>query len=393
TRQPFLAACLHKEKGKYYLESLVDPGIAFHFLPRWNSEHWIPVAEAELANRIDIASGPLFRCTYLYDPTTGYGDIILSFSHFIMDAASVSQFIHELLTICASFIGQRTIPIYQLPPAPPAESRFPSAFGGLGLRMNTLRYAFRQMADELAYRIKTRDKRIPPLHINPARGHILSMQLSEELLESFAQRARREGVTLNSALNAALMLAVNRNLYAGQQVPMRALSFANLRPYVQPPLRDEEMACYISPLRYTVSVAGGIGFWSLARDLHAKVYSSLKSGDKFVAATLAEGLMKRVTRFKSFRMGATALNYSGVTPVQPNYDDIEVIGLHGFVSAYNLGPEFSAEAQVFNHQLFLDFSYLEADMSREEARAIMDEIKNIVHSAIASSEVMNQSAS
>jgi hypothetical protein len=279
-------------------------------------------------------------------------------------------------------MDQKTVSLYELPPTPPAESRFPPAFRGLPLALHQLRYAAQQIIDEFVYQIQTRDKRIPPLHNHSSQGRILSTQLPEELTESLAKRARKEGMTLNSVLNAAMLLAVNRHLYAGQQVPMRTFSFASLRPYVQPPLGDEDLASYISLLRYTVLVSGGIEFWSLARNLHKKIYSSLKSGDKFVAATLAEPLMKMVISSKSFRMASTALNYSGVVPVQSVYGSIRVMGLHGFVSAYDLGPEFSAEAQIFNNQLFWDFMYLEADMSREEANAIVEEIKSILKSVL-----------
>ncbi len=134
-------------------------------------------------------------------------------------------------------------------------------------------------------------------------------------------------------------------------------------------------------LRYTVTVRGDADFWSLARDLHAKIYSSFKSGDKFVAATMAESLMKMVTRSKSLRMSATALNYNGVIPVQPGYGEIKVTGLHGFVSPFDLGPELASQAQIFNNRLFWDFMYLEADMSREEAEAILEEIKSILNSS------------
>jgi hypothetical protein len=380
-RHPFLRSRLLYEKGKYYFAKLVEPVLPFHFLPRWNADHWIYIAEVELAKRIDASTGPLFRCTYLYSAADQRGDIILSFFHSIVDALSVSQFMHELVTVCASFMDQKTVSNYELTPAPPAESRFPPAFRGLPLTLNQLRYAFQQMIDELVYQMQTRGKRIPLLHNHSSPGHILSIQLPEDLTESLAQRARKEGMTLNSVLNAVMLLAVNRRLYAGQEVPMRTFSFASLRPYVQPPLGDEDLACYISLLRYTVLVSGGVDFWSLARSLHMKLYSSLKSGDKFVAATLAEPLMKMVTRAKSFRMAATALNYSGVVPLQSVYGSIRVMGLHGFVSAYDLGPEFSAEAQIFNNQLFWDFIYLEADMSREEANAIVEEIKSILNSA------------
>jgi hypothetical protein len=238
------------------------------------------------------------------------------------------------------------------------------------------------MIDELIYQMRTRGKRLPPVHAHSSHGHILSLQLSEELIESLAQRTRKEGMTLNSVLNAAMLIAVNRHLYAGRQVPMRTFLFASLRPYVQPPLGDEDLASYISLLRYTVPVSGGVDFWSLARNLHRKIDSSLKSGDKFVAATLAEPLMKSVTGFKPFRMSSTALNYNGVVPVQSVYGSIRVMGLHGFGSVYDLGPELFAEAQIFNSQLFWDFMYLEADMTREEAKAIVEEIKSILNAAL-----------
>jgi hypothetical protein len=353
-----------------------------HILPRWNAEHWKSVVEVELATRIDVATGPLFRCTYLYEARRQCGDIIFSFYHAIADAASAGRFLHDLLTTCASVADQRSIPVAEFSPAPPVESRFPPGFRGLRLAAHSLRYVILQIIDELGYRRETRGKQTPPVHHRPGHGRMLAVRVPEDLLESFAQRARREGVTLNSALHAAILLAVNRQLYAGKRVPMRTFSFANLRPYLQPPARDEEIACYISMLRYTVPVEGGLDFWTLARALHAKIYSSFKSGDKFAAADLSEAIMKMVTRQRSFRLSATALNYSGAAAIQPEYGHIRVTGFHSFVSAYDLGPEFSAQAQIFNHDLYLDFMYLEADMNREEAETIVEEIKRVLSDGV-----------
>ena len=381
-RHPFLKSRLLHEKGNYYFARLVEPALPFYFLPRWNADHWNYIAEVELAKRIDTTAGPLFRCTYLYSSADERADIICSFYRPIVDASSVNQFLHELLVICSSFMDEKTISPYQLAPAPPAESRFPPAFRRLPLALHQLRYAFRQELDELVYRLRTRHKRIPPIHENGSQVHLLSNQLPEDLTESLAQRARKEGMTLNSVLNAAMLLAVNRHLYAGQQILMRTFSFASLRPYVQPPVGDEDLACYVSLLRYRVLVSGGTDFWLLARSLHKKIYASLKSGDKFVAATLAEPWLIRLTHSKSSRLAATALDYSGVVPVQSVYGSIRVMSLHGFASASDLGPELYAGAQIFNNQLFLDFTYLEADLSREEARAIVEETKSILKSAL-----------
>jgi hypothetical protein len=381
-RHPFLRSRLLYEKGTYYFAKLVEPALPFYFLPRWNADHWIYIAEVELAKRIDASTGPLFRCTYLYSVADERADIIFSFFHSIVDASSVSQFLHELLVVCASFMDQKTVSLYELPPTPPAESRFPPAFRGLSLAIRQLRFAFQQTIDEFVYQMQTRGKRTPPVHRNASQGHTLSVQLPVDFTDSLVQRARKEGMTLKSVLNTAMLLAVNRHLYAGQQVPMQTVSFASLRPYVQPPLGDEDLASYVSLLRYAVLISGGVDFWSLARSLHKKIDSSLKSGDKFVAATLAESFIGKLRRAGSFRMGAIALNYSGVIPVQSIYGSIRVMGLHGFVSPYDLGPEFSGEALIFNNHLVWDFVYLEADMSREEANAIVEEIKSILKSAL-----------
>ena len=67
------------------------------------------------------------------------------------------------------------------------------------------------------------------------------------------------------------------------------------------------------------------------------------------------------------------------------YKALEIIlvdGVHGFVSAYDLGPELSAQAHIFNNQLFLDFVYLDADMTIDEAIAITEEIRTILSHAV-----------
>jgi len=381
---PFLKVHLLKEKGRYYFETLQNPGIPFHVLPRWNDEHWAPVAEVELGTRMDVTSDPLFRCTYLFNANQKNTEIILTFFHPILDAASAGQLMHELLTTCTALMNEKTVTVFELPPNPPVESRFPSAYRGLRLSLQTLRYVVQQISDEISYRVRTRNKRIPPLLAGTTRGHFLSIQLPENLVDSLSRRARLENVTFNTLLNTAMLIAVNRHLYAGKYVPMRTFSFVDLRPYVEPPLPNENLACYISMLRFTVSVEGGIDFWHLAHQLQLKIYRSLKSGDKFVAATMSESLLKMVTRLKSFRMGSTALNYNGVSQIQPNYGAIKVRDIHGYVSAYDLGPELSGQAQLFNDKLIWDFVYLDADMSRDEAKAIVEEIKSILNSSIQS---------
>jgi hypothetical protein len=59
-----------------------------------------------------------------------------------------------------------------------------------------------------------------------------------------------------------------------------------------------------------------------------------------------------------------------------------VIGVHGFPPTFDLGPELFAQAHIFNNQLFLDFVYLDADMTRDEAIATTEEIRTILAHAV-----------
>lgn len=379
-RHPFLSVRIMHENGKYYFATLIDPALPLRITPRWNDDHWIQVTESELSTRIDSSAGPLFRCTYLYNENQQQAEIILSLSHSIADAASASHLMHELMVICASFSDGTPVSVSELSPAPPLESQFPPAFKGWRLTLRIMRYALAQTADEVFYRLRTMNKRTPPFHKQASHGHILPVQFPSDLVEPFAQQARKEGVTLNSALNAALLLAVNRHLYAGEKLPMRTFSFADLRPHVQPPLHAENLGCFISMMRYTVDVDGD--FWSLARDLHKKIYASLKGGDKFVASAMSESLLKMLVRFDSMRLCASALNYNGVGSVQAQYGNMKVFAVHGFVSAHAFGPEMASQAQLFNDQLFWDFAYLEEDMDEEKAKAIVEEVKGIMQSLV-----------
>ncbi len=381
-RHPFLASHLIHEKGRYYFAALSDLAVPVRILFRSSDEHWIQVTETELEIRIDASTGPMFRCTYLYNEDQQQAEIILTLSHFIADAASASQLLHELMTLCASFSDGVSVSVSELSPAPTVESCFPSAYRGWRLSLRSMRYAFAQMTDEISYRIRTIGKRTPPFHKPPTHGHILPVQFSADIVEPFAQRARKEGVTLNSALNAALLLSVNRHLYAGEKLPMRTFSFADLRPYVEPSLHAENLGCYISMMRYTVGVNGEVDFWSFAKDVHKKIYDSLKYGDKFVASAMSELLLTMLVKLDSVRLCASALNYNGTVPVQTSYEKIKVLEMHGYVSAHAFGPEMASQAQLFNDILFWDFAYLEEDMDQEKAKVIVDEIKGIMRSSI-----------
>jgi NRPS condensation-like uncharacterized protein len=344
------------------------------FIFRVTQPDWLSLVEQEMNMRLESEHN-LFRGIYNYLPQ--HADLILTFHHAIMDAASGMNLLDELLRLCAS---DETPLLSPLKVAPPVEENFPRRHKGVQGALQIMRYALAQMADEMRYQLKVRGKRTPPVNLG-GRGFASTLRLPEDLVDVLAKRCRAEKVTLNSLLNSALVLAVNRHLYNGASLPMRTFSFADLRPHTVPPLPAENLANYISMLRLTAEVSGQGNIWGLAKDVHAKIYRALKQGEKFTAALVSEALMKMFTRMKSMRMGAVGLSYGGAVPLKAQYGNINVTGLHAFLSSFDLGPEVSCQARLFNHELWLDFMFLETDMDRTMAEKIVREVKAILEEA------------
>ena len=373
-RQPFLQACITETGKDPFFEKLPNPDFPFKLIERENDHQWREIAEQEMNFHFDHQHAPLFRATYLYQ--NGYGDLVLNVHHTIMDAASGMNLLDELLRICAGELTDRS----PLQFAPVFETVFPPSHQGLRRALSTAGYALLQLAEMVQFAWHTRDKRTPPLHFG-GNGHIATLILPEDLVNTLAHQGRKKGITLNSILNAALVLAVNRQLYKGESLPMQTFAFADLRPYTVPPTRAEPLANYISMMRFTVDATGEMDFWKLAVDLHGQIYRALKSGDKFSAALMSESLLKMFTTMKSMRFCATAVNYSGNVPLKTQYGEIKVVGLHGFVSAYDLGPEMASQARLFNDEIWWDFMYLDSDMNAALAGSILAEIISILEMA------------
>lgn len=364
-RHPLLGACIRDGRFERSTSS-----ISFEV----TEGDWLSLVEREMNTRLD-AGHSLFRGAY--NRSSQHADLILTFHHSIMDAASGMNLLDELLMICTSDADP---PLSTLEIAPPVEEHFPRPYKGAQGFLRIMRYAFAQMADETRYQLRVRGKRTPPVRLG-GRGFASTLALPEELVDALVKRCRARNITLNSLLNFALLLATNRHLYNGASLPMRTFSFADLRPHVIPPLPAENLANYISMMRFTAEVSGTMNIWDLTKDLHTKIYRALKQGDKFTAALVSESLMKMFTRLKSMRMGAAGLSYGGAVSLKAQYGKIKVTGLHAFLSSFDLGPEVSCQARLFKHELWLDFMFLETDMERAMAEKIVGEVKAILEEA------------
>jgi hypothetical protein len=381
-RHPILRVRIIKQGRHYYFDPENTGEVLLRVIERESDTQWMAEAEHALNADIGRIHGPLLHCSFLHTPGGDRHDIILCFHHAITDAASAARLIEELLGICGALITGEPAP--ELPERafpPPADDLFPRGYHGLGRIVRTLPVLLSQMADEVSYRWQARRTRKAPI-MEQARGCVLPVVTDEDLTGELVRRCRRERVTVNSALNAAMLLAVWEQLYGLQPGPLRFIPFASLRPHLVPPVPETELGCYISMGRFTVLMGADRGFWDLARDVNERVYRFGSSGDKFIASVLAKSLMAVVFGLRSFRMATIAISYPGPLLIDRDYGPLYLRELHAFVSNFGLGPEYTAQVRLMEGRLWWDIVYLDTDMNYPQAKEIANKIHVVLAGAV-----------
>lgn len=366
---PLLRVGLGSRGGRYIYERRRAPVIPLRTAERTGGDAWVREAEAELSDRLDAATGPLMRCAYL-DNHGGECEILLTFHHAIMDASSAVNLCRELLAAANS----EKLPLGVEPRGllNAAEDYFPPAFQGWRRRGRVGSFLVRMLRAEAVDRWRARGRWHIPAAA-PTRCRILSFQLSETETGLLVKRSRRQRVTLHSIFDAAMLLAVARHLYPGESLPLSHLVFANLRPYLQPPVSEEDLGSYFAMLRFSTPLRPERELWELAGEINSQVHAASKRGEKFAFSLTSATAMHGLLRLGTQRMATTALSYTGAAKLDPA-GPFPVLGLHAFVSNFSLGPEYTAQVRLFAGRLWWDMLYLDSDLEEAAARRLADEI-------------------
>ncbi len=385
-RHPLLRARIVDRGGRYFFDRGRGVPIALRRAERDGSAAWMREAETELNDRLDVAGGPPLRAVYLA-ADGGECEILLTLHHAVMDAASAVALCRELLAACAAADAGRAPEIGEpLALLPPAEALFPPAFRKRR-RWTVGRFLWRQLRAEIADRRRARGAWHPP----PAatRSRILSFQLTEAETASLARRARGRRLTLHSIFDAAMLLAVARHLYPGhgrtrgRGLPLRHLVFANLRPYLVPPVAEENLGAYFAMLRFSSRLWPERDLWDLAREIGGEVHAGAKRGEKYAYSLTSAAVMDHLIRSGRQRMAATAISYIGAARLAPE-SRFPVTALHAFVSNFRLGPEYTAQVRLYAGRIWWDILYLEPELDRDAAGRVAAEIRNLLVSEEAS---------
>ncbi len=382
-RHPLLRSMLEPFRGGFRFTPSDQP-ISLESLDRVDDSTWIEVVERELGRALDTESGPLARCLRIAGAGTA-SEIVLTFHHSIMDATSGANVVRELLTACAAIEAGDPPQLGPTLPLMPAEDDLiPETLPG-GLRPSGVAgFLLRQLADEATFRLQTIGGRRPAVH-RKGSCRVLCRRMAKEDTTALVRACRSHRLPLNSALNAAMLLAVHRHLYDGKATRFRHFNFADLRQTLQPRVTEEHLGSYHGMLRVSVPMPAGADLWTTATEVSKRFSAGARRGDTFQSVRLSAAMMRPILRQRRQRMGTTALSYTGPSRLPRRFGSIEVSSPEVFISNLTLGPEYTAQARLADGELLWNIVYLDCDMDRTMADRISDEMLNILRAGPAGS--------
>ena len=341
--------------------------------PRRDETSWKEIVERELVTPFDESRAPLFRAALISSGGSDRWEVIVTFHHAVVDGQAALQVLRELLADEA--LPTTDQPIAQdLPPS--ADRHLPPPYRWPYRLPTSLKFLAGQMREEIAYRRAAIPQK--PVLGRDYRCRVLTEVLTLEETEALVRATRLQRITVTALLEAALLLAVLRRRYPGGERPHRFFTFPLLRSYLQPPIPGSVVGSYLSTLRLTVTAAPDSDLWTLAQEVHHRIHSAARRGEKFLAGLWAPFSMRAVFAQRRYRMATSALSYTGATPFPKARDGAELLSLHAFVSTFPHAPEYAAQARLHRRRLLLDFVYLDVDMDEREARQIAGEMHRLL---------------
>ena len=252
------------------------PSLPVRRVERKTDSQWLDVALEEYKTSFSMAAGPLVRFSVVHSDDVS--ELIICAHHAVCDAMSLTYLIRDILRHLAGLSDAvEPLPVppavdFDKVPNPPRKN--PVAHAVISLinrawRKKDLRFDFDQMKQlHERYWQKNADVRQ------------FAWQLSESETAQLVTRCRDEGVTVNSLLWAASLIAQDRVQGSEEPFRNRAGLAISTRDRLKVPV-GESFGFYASSHRVLLKDYQGRPFWEAARTLHEQLRRSIDSADPF----------------------------------------------------------------------------------------------------------------
>ena len=269
---PLLRARIVQVGGLNRFEAVAREAAPLRLEPR-PLRGWRQAVEAELQRRFDTHCAPLARALWF----TGAGSksvLAMCFQHAIGDGRSGLAALFDVLrraTVDGS--PPRHKPARASSQALDQIRRKPLALGALqGMKfwLDKGREALQLTQQLPGFDPKARAER---------RVRVLPQAIAPAPLKRLLAAARQHGTTLQGALGAALLLALNAQFPTAAPRRLGLNSLADLRGVLDADLSENDLGLYASTLHTVHALGAQPDFWALAREIRNALKQTIDAGD------------------------------------------------------------------------------------------------------------------
>lgn len=316
-RHPLLRARLIRDHGELVFTTEGTPRIPLQVIEDdGDGATWLRVVPVEYLRVFDTEQGPLIRFVMVQHPRGDTVDLILIAHHVIGDGASTILAMRDILA-CVEHPERDVgllpmhpplgalLPDHPTPPAPPPPA--PSLPPGLAPPPST------------------------GLDITPA-------SLPPEATRALAARCKQHGVTVHSAICAAL---ANQIAILGNETSRVVISCpVNLRPRLREDVGDA-FGLFMTAVDVGLDVSSSPSLWELARRFHAAFAGCMTDERLFGSMVALDALLRPITNEQDLfrilpphqRMHDIAISNMGRFPIPTRYGNLVIESMHGVACA------------------------------------------------------------
>jgi len=373
-RHPALNSHIINSRNSYYYQSKGTGKLPLQVVNIRESQEWEAVVNTEMNQVID-SSKYLLRVVLvkiLNQQNINY--LITTTHHAITDGLSSIQLHSEILTYCQKITAGKSIPaVTTLEPLPPIEKLLPpwtnsfkGKLGRIALLLNLALQKYWNQPKTLGV-----EKYVP---ISQRRCEIIHRQLSEESTQQFIQQCRQENTTVQSALCAALMLTVSKQLTKSHEDNIRVscLSYLDLRRHLQPEVSQENMTVLAASIMGFYRITNNISFWELARKAKHTLNKKISQGEIIQMIFLAKQLINFSLLFPNQVSATVSVSNVGKVNIPHSYGELELEEI-SFVGSHALyAGIFIVHAATFQEKMTLNFVFSQPALNRQTMEKLVD---------------------
>ncbi|MFD4351630.1 hypothetical protein ACFWPX_03685 [Nocardia sp. NPDC058518] len=227
----------------------------------------------ELPTRLDWRRRPLLRLVDIAQagatPDETH-DVVLTVAHTVADGTTALSLLRRLVEL-ADRLRDPAVTVAEIidarDPLPAPEQLLPKRFRGA----RGVGYAVAAGIGDQVVSATARACRLEPeVPVAPAdrRSRLLHRELDATRLAALIERCRAEGVTVHSALAAALAAAIGEEIAPGRDGRIGVGSPIDFRAELDPIVPQQDAGAYVATVPVGVHFGPSLGMWQSARRLH-----------------------------------------------------------------------------------------------------------------------------